>query len=448
MRDKWERLDPTAKAASMFFAALALMLAVPYLWREMPDLVGHLLIVVTAMMGVHLLERAYLWKSLLHQISSSMSEVQRSGDSLKQNAAKCGLAKIYPAREYAVADVLSDLERAHGEEDRVYMLGVSFTEDLTLAQVVDSLEAKQEKGLDTKILLLDGLRSTAVFRSFLESPPEMVREVVHKNRTTPLPEEPYFDHRVYSDFVASVGLLRAHPVFVDSVRFYAHTPICWMVLLRDTVYYQPYTFGEGLRANAKSGTIGSLMPVFKFCKADDTETFDILENHFQKLWLTSNTDLFQARARIADRERIIKDVFEKRTCWFKHVCGVLYEDNPRQKGVIRDKRTAPRQRCETQNKLDVEMSWEDGTNKKTVAATIEDFSRMGLGLKLTSSGGKESVVMLKKDTRVDVSVQTGSKTKFAVFVTEYLIDCATRGFLFKRGPDRTGIIGLKAQSLP
>ncbi|MCP4414598.1 MAG: hypothetical protein GY808_18745, partial [Gammaproteobacteria bacterium] len=67
------------------------------------------------------------------------------------------------------------------------------------------------------------------------------------------------------------------------------------------------------------------MPVFKFQKQLDVMTFEILKDHFLKMWVTSNIDLFHAETRNADRGRIVKDLFDLHSWWFKQVHGVLYK---------------------------------------------------------------------------------------------------------------------------
>jgi len=51
--------------------------------------------------------------------------------------------------------------------------------------------------------------------------------------------------------------------------------------------YQPYTFGVGLC----SELIGDQLPIFEFRATDQAHTFEVLCDHFEKLWLTSDVDM-------------------------------------------------------------------------------------------------------------------------------------------------------------
>jgi hypothetical protein len=83
-----------------------------------------------------------------------------------------------------------------------------------------------------------------------------------------------------------------------------------MMIVDNTAHFQPYTF-ERIASHHSSGQcIGANMPVFKFQMQPDGKPFEILEDNFSKLWTTSNIDLFHVEARIADRNRIMKDIFD------------------------------------------------------------------------------------------------------------------------------------------
>ena len=86
-----------------------------------------------------------------------------------------------------------------------------------------------------------------------------------------------------------------------------------MMIVDNTAHFQPYTFGRSVSQHSSNLCIGANMPVFKFQMQPNGRPFEILEDHFLKLWLTSNVDLFHIEARIADRNRIIKDIFDSQS---------------------------------------------------------------------------------------------------------------------------------------
>jgi hypothetical protein len=244
--------------------------------------------------------------------------------------------------------------------------------------------------MDVRVLLLDALRSPAVFRAFLEGQTQtrQFKEMAERERTRrrsrdsakPL-KDPYFLQTIYSTFERTLKALweemQGNPAYRMAVRYYAHTPLCWLVIADDTAYYQPYTFGrkEGAsRSDAKSRTVGDQMPVFKIQREANADTFGVLEDHFRKLWLTSDTDLFQMGARNGDRDEQLYLIFRLRQYWFKSAGAVLR--------MGKDRRAYPRQPCTSVGSI-VTIEWKDGKNRKVeVGAKIIDYSWVGTRLSL------------------------------------------------------------------
>ena len=83
---------------------------------------------------------------------------------LFKSATACGLTRVYHSRDEVKANVLSDIENA---EQRVWICGIGLAETITLTNALSSLD-KNPRPVKVKILLLDALRSTALFRTFLE----------------------------------------------------------------------------------------------------------------------------------------------------------------------------------------------------------------------------------------------------------------------------------------
>jgi class 3 adenylate cyclase len=280
-------------------------------------------------------------------------------------------------------------ESVGSAEQRVWLLGVTLSDEVDLKSLMESLGGKvREK--DVRILLLDALRSPALFRAFLETRTDTreFKDLVNKTRHRPRPnssdddeglDDLYYHQAIYSSFEFTNRSLRSalaqNPEFKKAIRYYAHTPLCWLMVIDDTAYYQPYTFGRDKNSDRKSLTIGDQMPVFKVQRETNAHMFAVLEDHFDKLWLTSDSDMFHMGARIADRDRLLYLIFHNRHYWFKTVGAVLKYGE--------DRRAYPRQPCTSTGNI-VTIAWETPGAEEAakVGGTIEDFSWVSVRLAL------------------------------------------------------------------
>jgi len=304
-------------------------------------------------------------------LNTEIQETLKSQEALNlfDAATACGLKKIYSARARVMDDVRKDIDNAN---TRIWLLGVGIAEKFNLVELLPTLERKL-KDVDVRILMLHALSIPALFRTFLEITPQSFLSIINSIDKKP-PAEPYFDQQLYRSFRATTAELNNHPVFRAAVRFYRHTPVCWLVVIDDTAYFQPYTFGRGKNYTPENLTLGPLMPVFKIQpQADsDASTFDILTDHFNKLWLTSNTDLLHVGAHMISRGEILRDLYKKHHLWFKHVYGELH------KARGNERRKYARQACISTPPPPTQVEW--GTQK--VDAKIANFSRDSVFLEL------------------------------------------------------------------
>jgi class 3 adenylate cyclase len=281
-----------------------------------------------------------------------------------------GLKTIYETRSSTVReDVLKDMEDA---KERIWLLGVNLNHIFSISdpRVQEILKSKLDAGLDVKILLLDGLRSPAVFRALMESDEKEFASIIESDRCdlqNPPDEDPYFHHPLFVNFLNAHRILERLG-FKTAARFYAHIPNCWLIVIDDTIYYQPYTFGGAQDVMR--------MPVIKV-QGPEEAPYKVLKDHFDKLWQTSEFDLFQTGARIKAQEIVIGKLFEHRLEWFKHVFGVLY--NKESPG--RDRRAFQRQPCISPS-LVATLTWPDG--RKTTGKII-NHSRESLLVALHST---------------------------------------------------------------
>ncbi|MCF6155496.1 MAG: hypothetical protein E3K36_09630 [Candidatus Brocadia sp.] len=382
-------------AGFFFLAAVTLNILLPRYWHNIPEIVKHLLLIFSAIMCVHILEYAYLWweifghiRSILketlqatHQLidnnRSSLEKFLQASNRLISSAATCGLTNIYCSRKDVKGDIYDAVENA---EKRVWLLGITFSENVHLDELLSTLSKKISDGLDVKILLLDVFRDTAVFRTLLESTAPEVAKIININRSKIQPTDPFFHQRLYSDFTHAFDRLRNYPNVTPIVRFYAHNPACWMMIVDNTAHFQPYTFGRSASQHSLNLCVGANMPVFKFQMQTIGKPFEILEDHFRKLWLTSNVDMFHIEARIADRNRIINDIFNSNLSWFQHVYETLHASRETMHYAI--DRKFPRQPWEWKQ-LSLNVCSEDC--KTVISATICDYSRESISLKTEGS---------------------------------------------------------------
>ncbi|MBI5307145.1 MAG: phosphatidylserine/phosphatidylglycerophosphate/cardiolipin synthase family protein [Planctomycetes bacterium] len=344
-----------------------------------------------------MIEYAYLWWEIFGHIQSILKETLQAThqliddnrcslekslqttNQLIRSATTCGLTNIYCSRKEVKGDIYDAIESA---EKRVWLLGITFSENVHLDELLSTLSRKSERGLDVKILLLDALRSSAVFRTLLESTDYEAAKIFNTNRAkTQTTDDPYFHQRLYSDFTHVCDRLKSYPNIGIAVRFYTHTPTCWMMIIDKTAHFQPYTFGLIASKHPSNLCANANMPVFKFQIQPNGKPFEILEDHFQKLWLTSDVDLFHIEARIADRNRVIKDIFDSHSSWFNHAFEVLHAPNGNMPSTS-ERRKFPRQTWEWIQPL-LNVCLQD--RKAIIKATIFNFSREGLSLKLEAT---------------------------------------------------------------
>ena len=381
-------------ACLFFLIAVTLNILLPRYWHNTPEIVKHLLLVFSAIMCVHIMEYAYLWWEIFGHIRhiledtlqathklidlnrNSLENFLQTTNQLIGSATSCGLTNIYCSRKDVKSDIYDVIENA---EKRAWLLGITLSENVHLDQLLPTLDEKIARGLDVKILLLDALRGAAIFRTLLECNASDVENIINVDRTKMQPNDPFFHQRLYSDFIHACDRLRGYPSLRPAVRFYTHTPTCWMMVIDDMAYFQPYTMGR-TQKNVPKQCTGVTMPVLKFQMQSKGKPFENIEDHFSKIWLTSNVDLFHVEAQINDHSRIINDIFNSNEAWLKHIYGTLYVSKGSEKPFSFDRRKFPRQ----------PWIWNDPTltirleSDATVSvdATFCNYSREGISLKL------------------------------------------------------------------
>lgn len=376
---------------------------------------------------VHAVERDFLWKNLYKHlvgvVRDASAAVSRENNALIRAAASSGLTRIYPTREKAAQEVKDAIANA---KHRVWISAVALSEKFQIEGSLHTLKekvsaaAQTKKEFDLKILVADPLRSPAVFRSFLETSPEQIGTVVNYPRPKNHELDPFRSQTLYKRVRQLFDLIDAdnNIILRDSVRFYAHNPSAWLVIADETAFFEPYTFG--LPSGVPLGScIGSCFPVFKFESSANASSFQILADHFIKLWITTDRDWFHFKARLNDLEQVIESVFKRRgDDWFVRVWKTLEkwysEQNPQKK----DERRCPRMPCSPDKSIPIEVKW--GQNGTATVEKIRDFSRCGISLTFQSpiqlKDGDDVTLTLDKKARESYSGQVQ-------FLLDAFLDC-------------------------
>jgi len=395
------------------------------------------------------MEYAYLWWEIFGHIRSILQEtlqathqlIDDNRNSLEKSlqtsnqligtASACGLTNIYSSRKDVKGDIYNAIENA---EKRVWLLGITLSENVHLDELLPTLSEKITGGLDVKLLLLDALQDSAVFRILLESTAHEAAKILNTDRTNSQSIDPFFHQKRHSDFTHACDSLESYPNVGATVRFYTHAPTCWMMIIDNTVHFQPETFGQSPIKHPSNLCIDANMPVFKFQMQTNGKPIERLEDHFLKLWLTSNVDLFHIKARIADRNRIIKDIFDSQSSWFKHISEVLHAPKGNMPVTI-DQRKFPRQPWEW-NQTSLSVCSEDC--KPIANATIYDYSCEGISLKLEATN-----LPLSEGQIVTLQGTSPKEPLAANFIVDHFLE--KKRFMVRRIADGLqAIIGLQA----
>jgi hypothetical protein len=359
----------TTKLGIAFLLAVAAYTLLPLLSAKLHGLfLEPVLLILSVAFGLAFFERTLLRKEYLDQNKQAAHEVlderadalieqtkqaARSAlserDSLLSAADKTNLLAMFPTRREAVTEVVKDIQNA---KKRIWLLGVAMAEELDFRQDLGPiLKEKIDQNVDVRLLLLDPFRSPAIFRSFLEADYRDLGALIDdaESNNMLMAVKKLFEQPLYTRFETIRAMVGENTPFYYRTKFYAHNPNCWAVIADDTVYFEPYVFGGA--DNGSTSCIGSMLPVQKFQKSRTAVntgvalgSFEILVDHFEKLWYTSDTDVFHMNSRDADRERIVSEVMNARLPWLKRVEWVLEQLATKNYSELA-KRAHPRQTC-------------------------------------------------------------------------------------------------------
>lgn len=374
-------------------------------------------------------------------------------EELVEAAADCGITNIYIDRERAKTEIIKAVENAKW---RLWLLGIGLYKEINLSKdtmfdmvknKIKDIHQHKNQGIDEKessvrILMLHALSSTGVFRTLLESKEEEVEKIIEESRRTEFSSNSYFNRLVYDNFRHAARIFEGIPEFEQVVRFYAHTPTCWMIIADNTAYFQPYTFGHSKKHITRGRSIGHLMPVFKFDAKANARPFEILKDHFNKLWLTTEYDLFHTGAHISNEANLLEEIFNARLDWFENIYGVLFHKAPG-KDPEEDRREYPRRLC--RSKMKTELLLDTGSEQTSCSIKeIINFSRRGLRVKLQAVDWKQGDSLKLKVTAFDPNDRN---ILAAIYVRDKLVNTCEGSFkiIYSHREGSDTILGLGAQ---
>jgi hypothetical protein len=337
-----------------------------------------LLMVLAIALIVELYFHARVINRVVADVRQAIATAAIHTDQLLASAAACGLTGIYASREQAAPDVLEAMGRA---SSRILLLGVGFTQHVRLPEVIAIAKKRLavHPALDLRALLADALRSPALLRMLLEVPMSAARKILSFDSDQNPDEHPIFQQRLFSDVKAAVDylLMEDSPFVKKGVKFYAHNPGYRIIVVDDVVFVELYTLGG---ISLSDGTRGSAhMPVLRFERTPKNGSmFEIMLNHFNQTWETSDVDLFHMSNRLACKERLVRSVLRRRRTWLDSVLKGLIHRHSQPPRYSR----AARQRCESNPASVVRLNLAEGMS---AMATVVDYSRDGLGLKCRSA---------------------------------------------------------------
>lgn len=158
---------------------------------HLPELYQHIMLTLTAVMGIHVLDRLFLIKDTEEALDRLSQDIRRDisiqTESLTDTSksleamARSGIIQIYPSRIEAAKDIRNDI--ADPANSKVRLIGISLNDfvqgmDQTLMEAWNTIQAfvrneksidDRKRGLDIRVLIIDPKCFGAKLRSEAES---------------------------------------------------------------------------------------------------------------------------------------------------------------------------------------------------------------------------------------------------------------------------------------
>jgi hypothetical protein len=284
-------------SALLFLIPLALTVA-NAMFLYLPEIVQHIALTITAVMGIHLLDRLFLFKDteqaferLIQVVRSDIarqSSLSVSASHSLQAMQTCGISQIYSSRKDAANDIQADLLRSGNSKIR--LMGISLNDFVQgrndqLKEAWESIKTYvRKKGVDQRpidiqVLIIDPLCFGAELRSKAESRSK-------GDKATHLQSD-------LSEAARDLlGLSEAHTERRTGVTFecklYRLPPIMFLCWVDSVCYVQQYHFLSSQDATTST-------PVLKFHNspslAQKYPYHAEMEAHFNWVWENASVSL-------------------------------------------------------------------------------------------------------------------------------------------------------------
>lgn len=270
-----------------FITPLAIYLSSIMLpFAHVPVPVEHLLLTLTAVMGVHLLDRWFLFRETSDELQKITSQIELSvteqvqtlvdASSSLQAMNSRGLDRIYAQRTDAAIDMAEDL-KASGATT-ICLIGISLNDfvrgdnvHLRAAWIhIKSLIA-EDRSVKIRFMLIDPNCYSAALRARGESRTNASAETRLKSDVLAMAQELLEQERVAST--------KSQVTF--KCRFYSTAPVMFLCQTDTASYVQQYYFWSDRSMSPST-------PVFKFRQRSESESegsiHDGMRDHFDWLW--------------------------------------------------------------------------------------------------------------------------------------------------------------------
>lgn len=280
-------------SAVLFLIPLAIYLA-GLLWFKVQELYQHIMLTITAVMGIHVLDRLFLVKDTEEVLTSLVEDVRQDianqTNSLLKNSKSleamnnCDIVQLYTSRSEAAKDIYDDVINAGNS--KVRLLGISLNDfvremDPNLKRAWTTIQAfvrgkkridDPSRGMDIRVLLIDPMCFGAVLRSEAESktPPAHTKRLETDVQLAA------------KDLHALTQAARPQETGVHfECRLYRLPPTLFLCWVNSACYVQQYHFWSA--RNNRTPT-----PVLKFRSlpaSDTTYPYHMeMDHHFDWIW--------------------------------------------------------------------------------------------------------------------------------------------------------------------
>lgn len=320
-----------------------------------------------------------------------------------------GIEKISATRAELTVEIVSAIRNA---EKEVLMIGVALHDTLNRQNLAPLLARKCDAGVGVRLLLLDPVRTAAVFRSIVETQPHRVLDALSFRKTDHSRDKhPYFDLPLYNRFTQSFKKIEDNPGLKNRVRYYGTSPLCWMIVADDTVFYKPYVYSRTKQQREGHDKAFDPMPVL-VCRRTSEEGKALCQHlieHFNVVWASSLVTHDMMAARKVGARHFIQQLFDDRSYQLRQILA----------GLQSDQRKSPRERC-LPPFLQLQVSWTDNTlgSTESRSADLMEYNADAIALKfegIAPALGSSLQVALPSDPNASGDIRTSAAFVARVF---------------------------------